>query len=181
MAVLGMAGALPAAAHDTLISSDPAQNAVLPIPPTTVTLRFDQEIAGFEPELAVTVGSAAPVMLVPRVAGPVITADLGAAGLTASTAHDGIWKLGYRVVSIDGHPVTGLITFTVGPPGSAGAAAGSAASAPTATGTGSVLVWSVAGAVVVAALALGAALWHRRSAHRRDSAVPQTTASRDNW
>ena len=103
LATLGLAG--PASAHASLIGSDPADGAVLQTAPTTVTLTFDDNLANFEPVVTVT--------------GP----D-GTAYQTGTATVDGArraarfrpyrpraYTIAYRVVSDDGHPVEGTVTF----------------------------------------------------------------------
>lgn len=104
--VAGVALAGPAAAHNVLIASDPVDGAVLQQSPATVSLTFDQPVQDFEPIVTV-VGpdgqryeSGAPV-----VAGTVVSTQVSA--LPAA----GSYVIAYRVVSADGHPVQGELTF----------------------------------------------------------------------
>ncbi|WP_168176529.1 copper resistance CopC family protein [Williamsia sp. 1135] len=101
-------GAGPAAAHSSLVSSNPAADSVLEQPPTSIELVFNQDISESFATIAVRDGTDAQVEVsAPSVAGPVVTARLPA-GLAA-----GGFTVGYRVVSADGHPITGEFTFTV--------------------------------------------------------------------
>ena len=117
LALLATAG--PAAAHNVLISSDPADGATLNAAPATVSFTFDQPIENFDPVLAIIGpngnGFAAGA---PTVSGSVISARMLAGPAGQSRA-------AYRIVSADGHPVTGQITFTL-----TQAAAGSATGTP---------------------------------------------------
>ncbi|WP_432016754.1 copper resistance CopC family protein [Streptomyces hydrogenans] len=98
----------PAAAHTELNGSDPANNAVLDAVPRTVTLTFSDPMSQAYAQLAVTgpdgaaLGDGAPA-----VAGREVTLSLK----EARTA--GRYTVGYRVVSADGHPVSGTSAFTV--------------------------------------------------------------------
>jgi copper resistance protein C len=113
-AVLGLAvpavlalTAAPAAAHNELLSSTPEQGAKLTALPATVELKFAEEadprfvkIAATSPDRAsVTTGT-------PTVNGTVVSQPLAPG--TAS----GTYTLAYRVVSKDGHPISGKVTFT---------------------------------------------------------------------
>lgn len=99
-----------AAAHTDLSGSDPANGAVLDASPRTVTLTFSDPMAQKYAQLAVTgpdgasLGNGAPA-----VAGREVTLRL------KDTKAPGRYTVGYRVVSADGHPVTGTSAFTVRP------------------------------------------------------------------
>ncbi|MEV4577026.1 copper resistance CopC family protein [Nonomuraea jabiensis] len=111
------AGIAPPAAqaHNVLISSDPKDGATLPTAPARVTLVFDQAVRQGYAQVGVT--------------GPDGSswAD-GAAEVAAERVSvrvkplpsAGAYTVGYRILSADGHPVTGKITFTL----AAGAATG---------------------------------------------------------
>lgn len=117
--MLGLAG--PALAHDTLISSDPAEGATLTKSPTEVSFTFDLPVKDFNTQLRVfgpnghnyTTGA------------PVITGATVSATMAAGPA--GEYCAAFRIVSADGHPVTGQIHFTL-----ADSAAGTANGTPTA-------------------------------------------------
>lgn len=123
-AVVGLfSGAGVASAHNVLTGSDPADGATVAALPTTVTLTFDQPIQNIDPVLVVSgpngnVFTAGP----PTIDGNVISAPVGPAGPA------GQYRAAWRIVSADGHPVTGQITFTLSASG-AGTATGSAPAA----------------------------------------------------
>lgn len=102
-------GASPASAHDQLLQSNPAENTVLDSAPSEITLTYSDSV--------LTVG--AIVMLVdedqknwvhddPILDGPTVTA------LVNGELPDGAYEIRWRVVSIDGHPISGIIPFTIG-------------------------------------------------------------------
>jgi methionine-rich copper-binding protein CopC len=165
-------GATPALAHTRLLSSDPTDGASLDTaPPEHVSLTFNETMT--------------PGFSTITVVGPdgarYETGQVGAEGGTVSIAllplgAAGRYEIGYRVVSADGHPVTGSVTFTLTTPGpgattaapepSAAPAAPAAAAPPPAAAPaesdGGMPVWPwIIGAVVlvgggvVAALRLG--------------------------
>ncbi len=167
-ALVGVAG--PAAAHNVLISSDPAEGAALATAPTMVTLTFDQPVQNFEPVVTVL----GPDGQRYESGAPVVDSTVVTAGVNALPG-PGAYSLAYRVVSADGHPVQGEIHFTVaGTPSATGGAApspmapGASAANPAGTGTSwwpwvaGVLVLLLVGAAVLVAI--------RR---RRDSTVPR--------
>ncbi|MEW1841258.1 copper resistance CopC family protein [Nonomuraea angiospora] len=104
------AGIAPPAAqaHNVLISSDPKDGATLPAAPAQVTLVFDQAVRQGYAQVGVT--------------GPDGSswAD-GSAEVAAERVSvrvkplpsAGAYTVGYRILSADGHPVTGKITFTL--------------------------------------------------------------------
>jgi MYXO-CTERM domain-containing protein len=97
----------PAQAHTALQSSSPAQGAVLAAAPKTVRLTFTEDLGGGS--LAVTVSGRSVGAGASRVDGT----DLVLAIAPGSPA--GAWTVAFRVVSADGHPVTGQFAFTVKP------------------------------------------------------------------
>ncbi|AJW41029.1 Copper resistance protein CopC [Rhodococcus sp. B7740] len=119
----------PAAAHATLQSSNPAENSVLDAAPDEVTLTFNQSVqSNFATVTVVGADGTQWGASDPVVDGSTVTVDLD--GLGAA----GDYTIGYRVVSADGHPITGSIPFqlTQASPTSAATAA-TAVPAPTET------------------------------------------------
>lgn len=103
------ATAVPASAHDKLISSDPASDQRLIEAPAEVSLTFSADV--LDMGAAVVVSDAAGtewVSAAPTVDGPTVTAVLDA-GMP-----DAGYEIRWRVVSSDGHPITGVVPFTVG-------------------------------------------------------------------
>ncbi|MBO3748009.1 copper resistance protein CopC [Streptosporangiaceae bacterium NEAU-GS5] len=99
----------PAYAHNTLIGSDPKDGASIPALPAAVTLTFDQAVRLEFAQFTLRLPAGGEQRLGGLTAdGPAISAPL--AGIPASP---GAYGLGYRIISNDGHPVTGQITFTV--------------------------------------------------------------------
>ncbi|EFQ83975.1 copper resistance protein CopC [Aeromicrobium marinum DSM 15272] len=110
---------LPAEAHAGLVSSDPADGSSLTEAPDEVTVSFNENVA--RPAfLALTAPDGTAVDLgEPRIVDATVTADVPDLPLRGSYA------LSYRVVSADGHPVEGTVTFELltGAEPAAGAAA----------------------------------------------------------
>lgn len=105
-----------ALAHDALVSSDPVADSVLADRPTAIRLEFDQDVAAEFASMAVTIGTHDPVTVTPAVQGRTVTADLTGVNLPVADPAGGLeaWRIGYRVISADGHPVAGLMEFSVG-------------------------------------------------------------------
>ena len=144
--VAGALTAAPAGAHDSLVSSDPADGAVLGAPPATVTLEFSGEVIPTGTQVVVTDASGAPVDAgAPEVAGTQVVAALPA-DLPA-----GAYTVAWRVVSSDGHPIEGALGFTLegaaspSPSAAASSGAASSAAAPTPSATSSAAAGPAAG------------------------------------
>lgn len=100
--------ALPAHAHDELVSSDPAADSTVETLPAAITLTFSATIATDPGASEVQVTDAAGTSLVagePSAAENVLTQELEG---TASGLITVLWK----VVSSDGHPISGEFSFT---------------------------------------------------------------------
>ena len=105
-----------AQAHSDLISSDPVAGASLEQIPESFSLTFNEELISIDGETINTltlqgIDGKRYELLAPTVVGAVLSAELGAAEYPAET-----YLLSYRVVSADGHPITGEITFSTQSP-----------------------------------------------------------------
>jgi LPXTG-motif cell wall-anchored protein len=172
-----LVAAAPAAAHNSLTSSDPRNGARLEKAPSQVRLTF---LAGLDP--ATTKVTVTGPDNVPAQAGAP-TFDRARVAVPFKPGAAGLYIVAYEVASGDGHPVTGEVRFTltVGatptasptPSASASPATPSTAAAPSlsaaatdegATGGGTTWwPWVVGGAVVLIALG-GIVLARRRRA-----------------
>jgi methionine-rich copper-binding protein CopC len=104
-----------ASAHNALVSSNPAADSIVPTAPTSIELVFNQDVKDFQSKIAITITGQAPVEIVPTVSGPTVTANLTQVDLPGRDATEPMaWRIGYRIVSADGHPIAGLLDFTVG-------------------------------------------------------------------
>ncbi|WP_416986044.1 copper resistance CopC/CopD family protein [Streptomyces sp. T028] len=124
-------GAAPASAHAVLKSSDPREGAVLKTTPRQITVTFDEDVALVENSLRVLDPDNRPAT-----AGDPEHAD--GQGNTArvplvSGLGQGTYTVSWRVVSADGHPVTGAFTFSVGKRSPARAVVAGPLSVPRAT------------------------------------------------
>ncbi|MEV4760798.1 copper resistance CopC family protein [Micromonospora sp. NPDC049559] len=99
--------ALPAAAHNSLVGSDPANGARLPAAPERVRLNFLSRLDPDTTKLTITGPDNVDALGgKPAFDGAKVSAPLrpGAAGL---------YIVGYQVASGDGHPIKGEIRFTL--------------------------------------------------------------------
>jgi copper resistance protein C len=173
-AVLLTAG--PAQAHTALKESSPAKGATVPSPSQIVLTFTDSVIV---PQVVVTGASGAKHQSGPAKAkGDKVTQPI------EGTLEPGTYTVGWRVVSADGHPVTGTYKFTVegapkasGTPGQAAVPAPVPQASTTDSGStssknvgsenaGSSWLWVGLAALVVALLVAGGSLIRRRRAGR---------------
>ncbi|GAB3811302.1 CopD family protein [Tessaracoccus terricola] len=106
LAVLG--SARPAAAHAELVSSTPSDGAVLAEAPSTVELRFSESVGLVEGAIRLLTTDADPTPLSATATDATVTVEL------PPLPTDATYAVAYRVVSADGHPVSGVVTFSVG-------------------------------------------------------------------
>lgn len=121
--------ALPAAAHDELVSTDPAADAVLDALPPQITFSYSADVlpdAGATVVEVTDVSGASLTDGAPQVSGTDVTQAL------AGTA-SGVVSVKWRVVSSDGHPIDGEFAFTV--PAAAPTPTATPSATPTATAT----------------------------------------------
>ncbi len=167
-----------AAAHSVLVSMSPKDKATMSTPPTRVVLTFNEDVnAAFSVIKVVDATGSSVADGSTQVAGPVVSLPLRA-GLS-----NGTYTLTYKVVSTDGHPISGRSTFTVAgsapstatAPNTAASAAPTASplgpavasSTPLATGNGAATttsdtggsLWAWVVAAVVVLILLGGVLW----------------------
>ena len=175
-----------ASAHNGLVSSNPAADSTVAAAPTSIELVFNQDVKDFQPKIAITITGQAPVEIVPTVSGPTVTANLTQVDLPGRDATEPMaWRIGYRIVSADGHPIAGLLDFTVGtgpapiaaaalptsnpapveaPPAGDSATSNTSESSGQTPGTG---WWWIGGALAAAAAIAGVVTaLRRRRAHR---------------
>lgn len=148
LAGLGLfALAAPASAHNSLSSSNPGDEATLDTGPAEVVLTFDQPVQegkGLN-SIAVTGPDGKPWQGGPAtVDSNVVTAPVRELG------PKGVYTIGYRIVSADGHPVSGELTFTLTTAGNGTPAPETSQNAVGGDSGGGVPVWVwLAGAVVL--------------------------------
>lgn len=128
-ALLVLLGSVPASAHDVLEGSDPADGASVATAPSRITLTFGE---------APTPGTATVTVVGPDGATRYEAGPATADGTRISVGVNplgpaGRYEVGYRVVSSDGHPISGALSFTLTTPGPAAAPATTSA-APAAAG-----------------------------------------------
>lgn len=164
--------AAPASAHATLLRISPADGSVLHTVPSTVTLTFDEAVSPTFSNLLVFDPTGSNVATGPAV----VHGTTVSVGLPTSVP-SGIYRIAYRVVSDDGHPVSGSATFTLALPAAATASPlpatpattpGRSPEAASPTSPGASTSWladnlgAVAAGLVLVVIGVGALLWDRR-------------------
>ncbi|XVS64528.1 copper resistance CopC family protein [Actinosynnema sp. CA-299493] len=143
--------AAPAFAHNVLVSSDPKDGSQLAAGPATITLTFDQPVQAGEKFNTVTVtgpeGTRWEADGEPTVKDTSVVFPVRPLGPAAE------YTVGYRILSADGHPVTGSLKFTLTTAGDgtpAPAASNAEGSGSTSSGGGGVPIWVwIVGAAVL--------------------------------
>ncbi|MFJ9789104.1 copper resistance CopC/CopD family protein [Streptomyces globosus] len=132
VAALLLGGAGTASAHSGLTGSDPADGSVLASPPPYVTLTFTETVGLSEDSVRVL--SPDNERVNPR---PAQHADgrgnTGRVALADGLAQ-GTYTVAWRVVSADGHPISGAFVFSVGKPSETAAEVPDTAAGDTAAG-----------------------------------------------
>lgn len=139
--LLAMAATVPAAAHTDILSTDPAEGQNLAEPPEQILLRFNSDLLAAGGQLRAVDEAGTQVQLGPvQVQKTAMSADWPAA------AANGTYRVSYRAVARDGHPIQGTFSFRVAADPSASAvpapaptgspAASPAASPPAQSGSG---------------------------------------------
>jgi methionine-rich copper-binding protein CopC len=170
-AAMLMAYAAPAAAHANLLRVAPGDGDTVDTAPTTVTLTFDEEMR------------APAVVLVTAADGSRVNNGRTVVVNNTTTTRvlvtePGRYTVAYRVVSADGHPVTGQTTFgfraAAGASGSNTPASVAHAQHPKESGglSDTRIAGSVAGAAAV--VGVGLLIWRRRAPDLRVSTKART-------
>lgn len=113
--LVGLAYAPAAFAHASLVGSDPSDGVTVASAPKTLKLSFNEPIAPLVVRLVGPAGEAVT---------PAFTAENDTITITPPLLTTGTHVLSWRVISADGHPVGGAVTFSVGAPSATPAAAG---------------------------------------------------------
>jgi methionine-rich copper-binding protein CopC len=101
-----------ASAHTVIVSASPAENAILEVLPSTISITFAEELIEIGDSNSIEVMDQAGSELVltkPTVTGAVLRSEL------SPTQSLGLFIVNYRAVAADGHVITGKYEFTVSP------------------------------------------------------------------
>lgn len=155
-------GAAPAWAHSKLDTSNPRDGASVATPPREVALTFNEDVQpGFT--VITLIGPDGKDYHT----GPATETDETVTVAALPLGPAGVYRIGYRVVSADGHPVSGASSFTLTAPGpgsdqatvpAADAAPNGVPDAAPASGGGAPVWPWIVGAVVLVGAGVAAAL-----------------------
>ena len=152
-------------AHAGLISSNPEDGSTLSAPPTVIDLTFNEELLPDTVEIAVTTEAAGLIAGVEfTTAGPSVQVTW------PQDLPDDTYQVAYRVVSNDGHPITGAITFSYTGSGAPATTeseivvseTSESTEAPETEPAGISPIWLIVGGLVIGAV-IGYVMWRRAS------------------
>lgn len=171
IAAASVVAAAPAHAHDSVIRANPEDKSVVSEFPDAVTLEFSGEVQDGFNTIAISreVGGQSEVLYSgePEVDGRYVTLDLP----DDVNAQPGDYKVGFQIVSSDGHSTKGMTSFRFDQAGAEGGSAASAADAnkdpvvdaDEGMGTGSKMLLALLGVLVIAGAGVGALVKVRRT------------------
>ena len=149
LALLGLAS--PAFAHNSLVSSTPANEATVQDGPSTIKLTFDQPVQ--KGEGLNTISVTGPDHTGWKTGTVEVESNVVSASLDELGPAGG-YRIAYRVLSADGHPVSGEVAFTLAKAGN-----GTPTEAAEADDGGGLPIWVwIVGAAVVLGVGLTVAM-----------------------
>lgn len=156
--LLSIAGA-PAHAHTDLESTSPTDGQTLKAAPRQVSLTFAESLLKGGQRLVAQNAAGDKIELSATVDGTSISAPW------PQSEQSGRYKVSYRVVAEDGHPLEGAITFTVDAPAASASPVSAPSPEPTVqeTSTGSAMNLWLPALLVIAALVAGFFIWRSRA------------------
>ena len=104
---------ISALAHTGLVESNPVSESQLSELPREISLTFDEELLVIQGKQANSIELLDENKTSIKLAEPVIAGAKITAQLLESSNEPHTYQVNYRVVSADGHPVNGTLTFTV--------------------------------------------------------------------
>ncbi|WP_311208388.1 MULTISPECIES: copper resistance protein CopC [unclassified Aeromicrobium] len=149
-AVLVLTPAAVSSAHSALIGSNPQTGSTVEALPEQLELRFNESVSDISPAMVLRRDGQSVATLAPRVDGPRLLADA-----PAETLPDGRYTLVWRIVSADGHPLDGVVSFTLGDgtaPATAAPTQREATEVSSTSRTGALALGGLAAVVLVAAV-----------------------------
>ena len=103
---------VPASAHTVVVSASPAENSIVEVLPSAISITFAEELIDIGDSNSISVLDETGSELAPSkplVSGAELTSEL------LPTEAFGLFKVTYRAVAADGHVITGNYEFTVSP------------------------------------------------------------------
>jgi methionine-rich copper-binding protein CopC len=106
-----VAAPLSSYAHTALISSNPADKATVAAMPTEISLTFSEALMSLGGKQLSKFTLHDPKHHVMKLGALKVTGPTISAKVLDQSADAGTYKIYYRVISADGHPVSGIISF----------------------------------------------------------------------
>jgi methionine-rich copper-binding protein CopC len=103
----------PSQSHSALVTSQPKSDAIVNVGPRSITLNFNEDILELKGKQISTVSLATVNGRKINLKKARITANILTARIATPNLSAGRYLVSYRVVSADGHVITGGYTFTV--------------------------------------------------------------------
>jgi copper resistance protein C len=166
MAAALIVGQGTALAHNVLLNTDPADGASVPVGPREVHLSFNEPVRpGYDTVTVVGPGGTYWTDAQPQIAGSTVVEPVHQLGPA------GAYVVSYRILSNDGHPVEGKVTFNLTKPGTGTPVPppnGTVAAASQSSHAGGMPIWPwLVAAVVLVAVGLLLALRLGRPSDKR--------------
>ena len=112
-AVIALISPLPAQAHTSLVSSVPIKNSTIKAMPKTIAMTFDDKLIKIAGKNVSKFSVVGPDGMEIKLGPITLTNQIISAAVLEPKPKPGIYKINYRVISGDGHPVSGTIKFTL--------------------------------------------------------------------
>ena len=112
-AIIALISPLPAQAHTSLVSSVPIKNSTIKAMPKTIAMTFDDKLIKIAGKNVSKFSVVGPDGMEIKLGPITLTNQIISAAVLEPKPKPGIYKINYRVISGDGHPVTGTIKFTL--------------------------------------------------------------------
>lgn len=109
-------GAMPAMAHTSVVTTTPLYKSTLTEMPLQISIEFSDELMQIGENEVNTISIQDPAMSDIEVSAITIEKNLITATLPAIDYQDGTYLVSYRVVSADGHPVSGSYSLFLNAP-----------------------------------------------------------------
>ena len=103
----------PSHSHSALVTSVPKADAILTMAPRSITLTFNEDILELKGKQISSVSLATVAGRKVALTKPQISANKLTARISSPTLNSGKYQVSYRVVSADGHVITGGYRFTL--------------------------------------------------------------------
>ena len=114
LAGLALLSAPGAFAHSSLVASNPAAESTVTSFPSRINLTFDEKLIVIEGKSANLISLSDDLGNEIGLAPIEIDRNVISTSVVSPPKNDGNFVIRYRVVSADGHPIVGKLTFTVG-------------------------------------------------------------------